>query len=79
MEQKIKNEYSLGKRIQELRLSHDNGVTELATHMNLLGCNSVTRECLVKIEAGKRNIRLSELRALKTALNVTYEQIFDED
>lgn len=78
MEQKIKNEYSLGRRIKELRLSNDNGVTELATHLNILGCESVTRQCLVKIESGKRNVRLSELRAIKTALNVTYEQILDE-
>ena len=44
--------------------------------MLLRGCN-ITRETLVKIESGKRHITIKELIALKEALNVTYEQIFD--
>ena len=44
--------------------------------MQLRGCN-ITRETLVKIESGKRHITIKELISLKEALNVTYEQIFD--
>lgn len=76
MPQKITSQHSLGKRLRYLRLEAGFGVTELATHMQLEGCNT-TRECLVKIEAGKHHISVSQLLTIKKILNVTYEQIFE--
>ncbi|MCH5265770.1 MAG: helix-turn-helix transcriptional regulator [Lachnospiraceae bacterium] len=77
MEQKITAQHSLGKRLRHLRLETGFGVTELARHMQLAGCDT-SRECLVKIEAGKHHISVSQLLTIKEALNVTYEQIFDD-
>jgi len=77
MEQKIKSEYTLGKRIRKLRLESGFHVTELARYMQLAGCDT-TRECLVKIEAGKHHISVLQLKTIKEALNVTYEQIFED-
>lgn len=77
MDQKIKSNYLLGQRLRQLRLEVGFGVTELAKYMQLAGCDT-TRECLVKIEAGKHHISVLQLLTIKDALNVTYEQIFDE-
>ncbi len=76
MEQKIKSDCCIGKNLRRLRLEHGSGVTELAKTMQLLGCD-ITRECINKIEAGKRNISVDQLSAFKKALNVSYEQIFE--
>lgn len=76
MEQKIKSEYALGKRLRDLRLEAGFGVTELANYMQIDGCDT-TRECLVKIEAGRHHISIHQLLTIKKALNVTYEQIFE--
>ncbi|MCM1064263.1 MAG: helix-turn-helix domain-containing protein [Eubacterium sp.] len=76
MVQKLKSNDLLGKRIRTLRLNSDFHVAELAREMQLRGCD-ITRETLVKIESGKRHITVNELIALKEALNISYEQIFD--
>jgi transcriptional regulator with XRE-family HTH domain len=77
MEQKIKSNYSLGKRLRALRLESGFQVTELARYMQLAGCDT-TRECLVKIEAGRHHISVQQLKTIKEALDVTYEQIFED-
>lgn len=77
MEQKIKTDYFLGKRLRALRLRAGFQVTELARYMQLAGCDT-TRECLVKIEAGKHHLSVQQLKAMKAALDVTYEEIFEE-
>lgn len=76
MIQKLKSNNLLGKRLRSLRLSNDFHVAELAREMQLRGCD-ITRETLVKIESGKRHITIEELIILKEALNITYEQIFE--
>ena len=76
MIQKLKSNTLLGKRLRSLRQRNDFHVAELAREMQLRGCN-ITRETLVKIESGKRHITIEELIILKEALNITYEQIFE--
>ncbi len=76
MPQKIVNKSGLGTQIKNLRLSAGFGVAELAKYMQLLGCD-ITRECLVKIEAETHNVSLNQLHALKQALHVSYDQIFE--
>lgn len=51
-------------------------MAELARYMQLSGCDT-TRECLVKIEAETHNVSMEQLRALKKALNVSYDKIFE--
>ncbi|MCL2381368.1 MAG: helix-turn-helix domain-containing protein [Treponema sp.] len=76
MSQKIKLNIDLGKNIKKLRLEAGFGVTELAKHMQLLGCEGTTRESLNKIEAGKQNIRLTELRAFIYTFGISYDAFF---
>lgn len=76
MTEKIKFNTSLGSNIKKFRLETGFGVTELANYMQLLGCEAVTRESLNKIEAGKQNIRLVELRAFIHAFRISYDDFF---
>lgn len=74
--QKIKGSQNLGYHLKMLRLEAGPGVTELTKYMQLLGCD-VTRECWVKIEAGKHNVSLEQLWAFKEALHISYDKIFE--
>ncbi len=76
MPQKLVNRSGLGAHLKSLRLESGFGVTELATYMQLSGCD-ITRECLVKIEAETHNVSMEQLYALKKALNVSYDKIFE--
>lgn len=74
--QKIKASRSLGYHLKMLRLESGPGVAELTRYMQLLGCET-TRECWVKIEAGKHNVSIEQLWAFKEALQISYDKIFD--
>lgn len=74
--QKIKRNKHLGTQLRLLRLEAGFGVSELAKYLQLAGCDT-TRECLVKIESGTHNISMEQLYALKLALNVSYDRIFE--
>lgn len=50
------------------------GQTELVRLLDLQGV-SITRECLVKIERGIQHIQMQQLRAIKQALDVTYDEL----
>ena len=64
----------IGKNIRRLRLEKQIGQLELVTKVQLLGA-SLTRETLVKIEGGRQHIKLTQLRAIKEALKVSYEEL----
>lgn len=74
--QKLVNKSGFGTHIKNLRLESGFGVTELARYMQLSGCD-ITRECLVKIEAETHNVSMEQLRALKMALKVSYDKMFE--
>lgn len=76
MEQKIKQdqEGSIGKNIREYRKLRGLGQTELVRLLDLQGV-TITRECLVKIERGIQHIQVEQLRAIKVALNATYDEL----
>lgn len=65
----------IGKNIKNLRkkagLSQDN----LATKLQLLGCD-VTRSAIAKIEVGQRHLYPDEIILLKEILKASYEDIF---
>lgn len=50
---------------------------ELITKMQLMGSN-MSRSTLANIETGRRNIKASDLKALKTILDVNYDEFFKE-
>ena len=47
---------------------------QLAARMQLIGCD-MTRSALAKIEVGQRMLCPDEIKALRTALSVTYDDI----
>lgn len=76
MEQKIKQDICIGANIRRLRQGKKLGQTELAGLLQLEGV-SMTREALVKIERGDQHIRATQLRAIKKALGVTYDELLE--
>ena len=73
--QKIKqDEINIGANIREIRLSHGIGQTELVRMVQLQGVD-MTRECLVKIERGIQHIQAEQLRAIRDALDTTYDEL----
>ena len=49
MEQKIKQDFQIGKNIRKLRKANKLGQTDLVRMLQIDGCD-MTRECLVKID-----------------------------
>ncbi|MCD8104998.1 MAG: helix-turn-helix domain-containing protein [Lachnospiraceae bacterium] len=76
MEQKIKQNVSVGANIRRIRKQRGIGQTELVRQVNLLG-EPMTREALVKIERGVQHIKASQLRAIKEALDTTYDELLE--
>ena len=73
--QKIKqDEINIGANIRAIRLSRGIGQTELVRMVQLQGVG-MTRECLVKIERGIQHIQAVQLRAIRDALDTTYDEL----
>ena len=73
--QKIKqDEINIGANIRAIRLSRGIGQTELVRMVQLQGVD-MTRECLVKIERGIQHIQAVQLRAIRDALDTTYDEL----
>ena len=77
-EQKIKQDTTgtIGHNIRKIRKSRGIGQVELVRMMNLQGI-PITRECLVKIERGIQHIQIQQLRAIRDALETTYDKLLD--
>ena len=76
MEQKIKQDLRIGENIRRIRKDRNMGQTDLVRILQIDGCD-MTRECLVKIERGIQHIQVSQLQAIKKALNTTYDALID--
>jgi len=78
LEQKIKQDEkgNLGRNIREARLAMGIGQTDLVRLLDLQGV-PITRESLVKIERGIQHVQVKQLKAIKKALDITYEQLFE--
>lgn len=74
--QKIKqdNEIHIGKNIREIRLKKKIGQTELIRRLQLADIE-MTRESLVKIERGIQHIYATQLRAIRDALESSYDEL----
>ncbi|WP_297872279.1 helix-turn-helix domain-containing protein [uncultured Oscillibacter sp.] len=73
-EQKIKQDISIGANIRELRRARGLKQTDLVGLLQLEGV-PMTREALVKIERGAQHIQASQLRAIRDALQTTYDEL----
>ena len=66
----------IGANIRRLRKEKGIRQVDLVRKVQLLGVN-LTRETLVKIERGIQNIKVSQLRAIKEVLGVTYDDLLE--
>ena len=74
-QQKIKQDViRIGENIREIRKNKGIGQTELVGMMQLSGVE-MTRETLVKIERGIQHIQAMQLRAIRDALDTTYDEL----
>ncbi|HJD21439.1 MAG TPA: helix-turn-helix domain-containing protein [Candidatus Gemmiger faecigallinarum] len=69
-------EKALGQKIRELRMRRGFSQVQLSAQLQVSGCD-ITRSALAKIEAGQRHIYPDEIRALRSILNVPYEELLD--
>ena len=76
MEQRIKQDLRIGENIRRIRKERKLGQTHLVRILQIDGCD-MTRECLVKIERCTQHIQVSQLQAIKKALNTTYDALID--
>ena len=75
MEQKIKQDsIHIGENIRRERLQKRIGQTELVRQLQRAGVE-MTRETLVKIERGTQHIQATQLRGIRDALGVTYDEL----
>lgn len=73
----IDNENIIGANIRRLRKQKKIGQTELVKQLQLVNTD-ITRETLVKIEAGRQHIKLSQLNSIKRTLEVDYEALLTD-
>ena len=66
--------HRVGTHLSWLRKQKKLTQVQLAARMQLLGCD-MTRSALAKIEVGQRMLCPDEIKALRTALSVTYDDI----
>ena len=67
----------IGRNKQNIRVRKNMTQLELVTKMQLMGSN-MSRSTLANIETGRRNVKASDLKALKISLDVGYEEFFED-
>lgn len=67
----------IGANIRRIRKERRIGQTELVGMVQLQGIN-LTRESLVKIERGIQHVKASQLKAIKDALQTSYDELLTE-
>jgi transcriptional regulator with XRE-family HTH domain len=75
-EQKLKQDgvIRIGSNIRALRKARKIGQTDLVRMVQLQDVD-LTRETLVKIERGIQHLQASQLRAIRDALETTYDEL----
>lgn len=73
----LNSEYNraIGRHIGILRRKKGFTQEQLAAKMQVMGCD-MTRSALAKIEVGQRCLYPDELKAIKAALDVGYDELF---
>ena len=73
----ILQDIPLGRNIQTVRMSKDMTQIEVVEQLQLLG-SMMSRSTLANIEAGRRNIKASDLKALQVLFDVEYSEFFKD-
>lgn len=73
----ILQDIPLGRNMQTIRMARNMTQMQVVEKMQLLG-SSMSRSTYANIESGRRNIKASDLKALKTIFDVDYSAFFEE-
>lgn len=73
----ILQDIPLGRNIQTVRMSRNMTQMQVVEKMQSIG-SSISRSTYANIETGRRNIKASDLRALREVLNVDYSEFFKD-
>lgn len=73
----ILQDIPLGKNIQRLRLTNGMTQSDVIAQLQLLG-STMSRSTFANIESGRRNIKASDLKALKMVFNTDYSEFFKD-
>ena len=73
----ILQDIPLGRNIQTVRMSRNMTQMQVVEKMQLIG-SSISRSTYANIETGRRNIKASDLRALREVLNDDYSEFFKD-
>lgn len=73
----ILQDIPLGRNIQTIRMEKQMTQQQVVEQLQLMG-SAMSRTTLANIETGRRNIKASDLKALKTLFNVRYDEFFAE-
>lgn len=71
----ILQDIPIGRNIQAIRIEKKLTQEQVVAKLPLMGSN-MSRSTLANIEVGRRNIKASDLRALKTLFDVDYDMFF---
>ena len=71
----ILKDIPIGRNIQAIRIEKKLTQEQVVAKLQLMGSN-MSRSTLANIEVGRRNIKASDLRALKTLFDVDYDMFF---
>lgn len=69
----ILQDIPLGRNIQTVRMSKNMTQIEVVEQLQLMG-SMMSRSTLANIEAGRRNIKASDLKALQVLFDVEYSE-----
>lgn len=71
----ILQDIPLGRNLQTIRMSRNMTQMQVIEKMQLLG-STMSRSTYANIEAGRRNIKASDLKALQKIFDVSYDEFF---
>lgn len=71
----ILQDIPLGRNIQTIRMEKNMTQAEVVEKVQLMG-SMMSRSTLANIEAGRRNIKASDLKALKVLFCIDYSEFF---
>ena len=73
----ILQDIPLGGNIQTVRMTKNMTQIEVVEQLQLMG-SMMSRSTLANIEAGRRNIKASDLKALQVLFDVEYSEFFKD-
>ena len=73
----ILQDVPLGRNIQTIRMSRNMTQMQVVEKMQLIG-STMSRSTYANIEAGRRNIKASDLKALQKVFDIDYDDFFKD-